>query len=365
MAPLFEVVIFYKKMNIKMNTYYYYQNGKNEGKIEADSPSGVILELDKKYGAKGLDWKNDLSVRIFQEIITKNNSSYHIELVKVSNSGKIIDKSAVAGKAWNIKLKYKEIEIDGHIYDNTDQTIYVLWESIARILKIDMDKEIEEIEFTVDLEKGKESQKNKLVLFFSKKGNYGKIWKYSDARKAMAKARLAMDGRGIEGERPREFRYSMGYDFRTNEKDKDIPDGSFIVGSPFPFGPRNERRIANVDLNKEDWSELLKILKENPKRLRCKICGLFEGETNCIGQKTKFQKGHFQSHLSGGNVSKANIFSICQYCNTDESNIYDIDPITGKKIWNFIPAINKRDYKTKIEIYGFLKKHLKKKDLDI
>ena len=187
--------------------------------------------------------------------------------------------------------------------------------------------------------------------------------KYSELREAMDREGLGLVGRGIEGERPREFRYAMGYNFRTNEKDKNVPDGYCLVGSPLPFGPRNERRVANLDLQKEDWSELSSILSKDTKRLRCKVCGLFEGETNRIGQKTTFQKGHYESHLSGGDVSEENIFAICQYCNTEQLNIYDIDPVTGKKKWNLIPAISKRDYATKIEIYNYLKQHLKEEDI--
>ena len=45
----------------------------------------------------------------------------------------------------------------------------------------------------------------------------------SEVTKLMEKRGLKMVGRGIEGERPREFRYSMGYQFITNDKDRNIP----------------------------------------------------------------------------------------------------------------------------------------------
>lgn len=344
-------------------SYIIYGNGRFFGTIPSKSPKEAISFLDKKYSAEGINWIKDLSIRIFRERVITYNKTTKIKLFRFTNKGKPININSTKAKHWEIRLKYKNKKIIADILDSTDITIYALWESIKRNLNIDLNKEISKIDFKVELIKGKLSQKAKLVLFFSNKANCKKLWKYNDLREAMKIAGLEMVGRGIEGERPRELRYAMGYSFITSEKDKKVPDGHCLVLSPFPFGSRNERRNATLHLDKKNWSELQKILKNNPKRLRCGICGLFEGETNRIGQETKFQKGHLISHLSGGNISKSNMFAICQYCNTDQLNLFDIDSKTGKKIWNLIPVISRRDYRTKLEIFRFLKKHLKKVDV--
>jgi len=339
-----------------------YKNGEVDGNFELSQPADVFPLLNSKYTLKGLAWRSDLLIRVYFSEVVKEKGKIDIKLRRVNNlNGRLIPEEG--SKGWNIELEYGDTKVYGEIFDNTDQTVYVLWEEIQKETKLDLTKEIDNLTFKVISKRKDLTQKSKLVLFFSRKENCGKLWKYSDLNVAMEKEGLKLDGRGIEGERPREFRYAMGYSFKTNEKDKNVPDGYCLVESPFPFGRRNERRVANVDLEKTDWSELLAILKTNPKFLRCKICGLFEGETNRIGQKTKFQKGHFISHLSGGDASNQNIFAICQYCNTEEENIYDIDPKTGKKVWNLIPAINKTDYKSKLLILEFLLKHLKKSDI--
>ena len=127
---------------------------------------------------------------------------------------------------------------------------------------------------------------------------------------------------------------------------------------------RNERRNANISLNKEDWSELLSILKKDSKKLRCFWCGLFEDETNKIGQKTKFEKGHLIAHLSaGGDASKENITAICKYCNSLQKDIFSYDTNTGKKIYHIIPFLKNQQYKEKMEAIQFLLKHLKKEDI--
>jgi len=188
-----------------------------------------------------------------------------------------------------------------------------------------------------------------------------------DLDEAMDKKGLKFYGaRGIGGERPRECRYAIGYDWRTNDQDKKVPDGHCMVESPFPLGlERNERREATCSLKKKDWTEVKKILSEDPTRLRCFVCGLFEGETNHIGQKTCFQKGHGTSHLGGGTVAASNITAICRYCNGEMKNIYDIDLRTGKKKYLIVPFLkNRANYKEKLAALEFLAKHLKKKDIE-
>jgi len=319
-----------------------------------------------------------------EEFFNNNKSSLEQELksfsiriyfVDIENKGKIIgkiikvkgdklqnEKNAVV---WNFKGKYnKNIPIDLELIDNSD-IVYVFWDLLEYILQKKSKDFIEQLEFSINVNPKKEgyTEKQKLILFFSKKKNC-KTWTYSELRKAMIKEGLELSGRGIEGERPREFKYALGYPFITNEVDKKVPDGSVYIPYPFPIFSRNERRNVNVNLEKEDWSELLEILKREPKLLRCFECGRFEGEMSKIGSKTKFEKGHIQGHLSSdGSSSEENILALCKQCNSDQKDIYSYDKKTGKKIWHIIPFIKNRDYKEKIEVLKFLLGHLKKEDL--
>lgn len=304
------------------------------------------------------------AIRIyFVNIIDLSKNKLVAEIVALSNQG--IPQKVETATIWEFNGKYKDKEITIKTIDKKDIT-YHIWEVIEYFLKKPITDIIPDLVFTlkVKTKKNKEyNQKQKLILFFSKKENCGKLWKYSEVRKAMSKEGLDMVGRGIEGERPREFRYDLGYPFITSEQDKKVPDGSFIVLQPFPTFPRNERRLANINLEKSDWTELLDILKTDSKKLRCFECGLFEGESNKIGQKTKFELGHLQTHSSGGNVSKENIVAICKYCNSEQKNIFDIDPITGKKVYHIVPFLKTRNYSEKIIALRYLCGHLKKEDV--
>ncbi|MCX6746869.1 MAG: hypothetical protein NTU63_01910 [Candidatus Pacearchaeota archaeon] len=350
------------------NLIAMYQNGRRIlfQKV-ADIPEAIAKakEYFSKQGKKIEDETKIFSIRMyFIEIDDEDKKNYKVLINSVNPEGKKINQDTAV--CWKFDGTYKGITIKIQTFDKKDIT-YHIWEVIEYLLKEDNTKTISNLKFNLDVKtkKGEDyNQKQKLILFFSKKENCGKLWKYEEARKAMSKAGFAMVGRGIEGERPREFRYDLGYPFITSEQNKNVPDGSFMVEFPFPTMPRNERRNANVSLEKDDWSELLEILKKEPKKLRCFECGLFEGETNKIGQTTKFEKGHLATHSSGGDVSKGNITAICKYCNSEQKNVYSWDKITGKKIYHLVPFLKNRNYEEKLEALKYLMNHLKKEDVD-
>jgi hypothetical protein len=349
-----------------MINFIYYDNGNFVEEISCNSLDGVFKHIDEKYEKVGVDWRVDVTIRIFQVEIKKLKNQTVINVIGIHNKhSRLIRIDKPESKSWKIELSHNSSmfnPIQSKIHDSTDVTIYVLWEVIRGVIKYDLDEIIKDITFEVEKVKGKPTSKSKLIQFFSNRLNCNKLWKYSDLVQEMDKQGLKLQGRGVEGERPREFRYALGYTWRTNDIDKNVPDGSCIVRSPFPFEPRNERRAVTHNLNKENWSELLNILTDDPVKLRCFVCGLFADETNHTGQITTFQKGHGMAHLEKGNNSESNIIAICRYCNSEQGNIYNLDPATGKKTYNIIPFLQKRNYGEKLKAFKYLKDHLKKED---
>ena len=347
-----------------MNSYKIYENGKPLDNLNVDKFDQIIKRLDKKYKSREF-WTKNLIIRIYN---VEERNVHKKKLIDVS----IVDNKGGTNKSvkpnWTIEFenKNKNISIIAKLWDRKQQmkTVYVLWDIIKQNCTFDLNKEINNIDFKVLNSSGLQTQHSRLVEFFSKKENCNKLLKYSEVTDQMEKLGLKMVGRGIEGERPREFRYSMGYQFITNDKDKSVPSKFCKVISPFPTENRNERRAANADLEKKDWSETLNILKKGVKQLRCFYCGRFEGETNRIGQKTVFEKGHLQSHTSKGDVSKKNIIEQCKYCNTFLSNYFDFDPNTLKANINAEKAVEKANTVTKKKILDeLLSKLLKKTDV--
>lgn len=331
-----------------MNNYLIYQNGKPINN-QFQNFSEALDFLDTKFKKREV-WKKQYIIRIYKKELSKNKMSENLNIKLVNiDTGKTLEKN---NPNWTVSFSHENQNIVGKIWDkiNHMKSIYVIWDEIRGMVKFDLEKEIKNINFKVIRSGGKVTQHSRLVEFFSDKKNCGKILKYSEVTKLMEKRGLKMVGRGIEGERPREFRYSMGYQFITNDKDRNIPSKHCKVISPFPSTNRNERRNADFDLDKKDWSSTYEILKKNVKRLRCFYCGRFEGEINRIGQKTIFQKGHLQSHFSEGNISKNNIIEQCQYCNTFLSNFFDFDPYTLKANVNALKAVEKSTIKEKLEI---------------
>lgn len=350
-----------------MGKVLLYQNAQRKLFDDAKDEKDATKKVEDYYSSNNSsleDASKIYSVRIYFVDVSKKGNKLEATIYSVSNSGKMINPEK--STSWTFKGRYEDKEILIKTFDKKDIT-YHLWEILEYLLEKENKNIIEDLDFTLEVktkDNSKEyNQKQKLILFFSKKGNWGRLWKYEEVREAMKKEGLDMIGRGIEGERPREFRYDLGYPFITSEQDKDVPDGFFRMDFPFPNQPRNERRMATTQLEKEDWTELLEILKKAPKKLRCYECGLFEDETNKIGQKTKFEKGHLQTHSSGGDVSEENIVAICKYCNSEQKNVYSYDSGTGKKNYHVVPFLKNRNYAEKIEALNYLVKHMKSEDV--
>ncbi len=352
-----------------MNRVILYQNAQQKlftsAKDEAEAIKKVLFYYKNKNQSLD-DVSKNYSIRIYFVKIIKHEQAHKEAIIKsLTSKGSPIDTSKAV--IWTFKGTYKDINILIKAIDTKDIT-YHIWEVLEYFLNKENKDLIQDLDFTLHVKPKKQNnhytEKQKLILFFSKKENCNKLWTYEDARIAMQKALLSMKGRGIEGERPREFRYDLGYPFITSEQNKNVPDGSFRVDFPFPNQQRNERRNINITLIKKDWSELFVILSKDSTRLRCFECGLFEEEINKIGQKTKFEKGHLINHLSGGIIAENNITSICKHCNSKQKDIYSYNLETGKKFFHLIPFLKNKNYNEKIKALKYLLQSMKKKDIE-
>lgn len=348
-----------------MSYVLMFQNAQQKLFKPANNVPDCLIKVRAFFEEQGKNYDGILkafAIRIYIVHIAEDDDGVtNCKITSILPTGKVQNEEKAV--IWKFQGTYKNRKIYIKLIDKKD-VLYAIWDMLEHILGQSNIETIKDLTFDLNVDSKNEeyTSKQRLGLFFSKPGNWGRLWKYSELRAAMSKEGLAMEGRGIEGERPREFRYDLGYPFLTNEQDKNVPDGSCICKYPFPTMSRNERRNATTNLSKEDWSELVGILQKDPKRLRCYECGLFEEETNKIGQKTKFNKGHLEAHLAGGDVSDENITAICQYCNSEQRDMFNYDKDTGKKIYNTIPFLKERDYATKIKAFIYLLEHLKSED---
>lgn len=218
------------------------------------------------------------SIRIYF-IEVNDKEKINGKIIKIKGNKTQDEETAVI---WNFKGRYKNILIELELIDNSD-IVYTFWDLLENILKKKSKDFIQDLEFSLSVNPKKEgyTEKQKLILFFSKKENC-KMWSYNNLRESMNKEGFAMSGRGIEGERPREFRYALGYPFITNEVDKKVPDGSVYIPYPFPILPRNERRNANSDLDKNYCSDNNNLfVSQNKPETACE--NSFECDSNlCI-----------------------------------------------------------------------------------
>ena len=348
-----------------------YENGNKKLFAETKNADDCIKLVKQYYNKLGISFEERaiaFSIRIYiVEITEKDKWNTFCEIISLGHNSKI--QKAETAVVWEFMGHYKNKTVQIKLTDKKDM-LYAIWDLFEIIIGQKNIEIVKDLKFEITVKpkpktKGGYTSQQRLTLFFSKEGNWGRLWKYDDLRAAMSQEGLAMQGRGIEGERPREFRYVLGYPFITNETDKNIKDGHCIVHYPFPTLPRNERRNPNTNLDKEDWSELLGILGKDAKRLRCFECGLFEDEKNKVGQLTKFQKSHLESFLTSnsGDASKDNIVAICQHCNGQQKNKFNYNKDTGKKIYNYVEFIKPINKDEKLKVLNFLISTLETKDV--
>lgn len=354
-----------------MKYYYLTKNAAPLTFIEG-SLDDVDNYLHEKYTNKEIDWKKSLTIRIYEYYIVTNNNNCTDIIVKNINKNTFKEPSNPTIN-WEINFNFKDENkrYSSKLYNSkggSNKTVYVLWDIIDKVTNRNCKEECDNkdnIEFIIN-HYGKLTSHAVLTLFFQTKSNC-KTWTYKELELAIYNENPLWnfrdyEDRGLGGERPREWKNHMGYEYITNDKDRNVPDGSIHINSPIPTIIRNERRNADFDLIKEDWSSVLSILEKNVKRLRCFFCGRFEGEINKINEKTTFQKGHLTSLTSGGDSSKDNILSQCQYCNNTLNDFFDFDELTLKMKVNPIKAIEKQNEDTRIEILRTLLNNMIKRD---
>ncbi len=317
------------------------------------------LEDVKKYIEANYDneWEKTHKIRIFEYFINHVQNKKEIRVEFINNT---FLKPKTLELAWEIEVEFKDVNENYNIKlfhkkNQGNKLIVFLWDIMDEITKKSCKEECDirdNLKFKIT-HYSKKTSHAVLTLFFQNKKNC-KLWNYKDLdseiKKQLNLEFRDYEDRGLGGERPREWKKHMGYEWITSEKNREVPDGFVQILSPIPTKDRNERRNATSELKKEDWSDVYKILKKNTKQLRCFNCGRFEGEINRINEKTTFQKGHLQSVESGGKNEKENILSQCQYCNNTLNDYFDFDKDTLKMRPNPIKAVEKQDQETRIEI---------------
>ena len=125
------------------------------------------------------------------------------------------------------------------------------------------------------------------------------------------------DKRGWGGERPREVYYKLGFPLYTPRTKKSLINGKRLFECPFPICRINPERKA--------------IVSGTSTEKKCFTCGCKEGDTNIFGNPCKFEKGHFDPHINGGNETAGNQ---CKQCNSFYKDKVSWDYKTGKPTFN-------------------------------
>lgn len=282
-----------------------YQDGNFKTTLNNVSPSEI--------GSKIMELYADLGYGPFESFIIKTF------MIKKSISGDAISfemcemlESYVAGKdsGWKISVIFRNPlkngikSVSSVVYCKSPRHIYVAWDRIADLVEESENCKISdfyentgfEIKVT-DLGNFNSAHAN-LIKFFSIPENCNKLFTNRELN-----SRVKTDQRGIGGERPREFRYMMGYDFRSNYIDPEIPNGRYVCKYPFPVLTRSERRSPLLEfsgVSQDKASELIKLLSNQTSPVRCFECGYFEGEINKFGKRTRIEEGHLKSFTHGG-----------------------------------------------------------------
>ena len=125
--------------------YLIYINGVPENE-EFDTFEKVKNYLLTKYKSEEA-WKKNIITRIYfrETVIQKDLTT--INIIKVNNNtGNLEDHTSQSSKArWVINFKYKNLfNISAKIFDKTQmKTVYIIWDEIVKLTKLDLDKEIE------------------------------------------------------------------------------------------------------------------------------------------------------------------------------------------------------------------------------
>lgn len=203
-----------------MNRVLLYQNAEPKLFDTVKNLGEAIIKVGdyyKKLKTSLEEVSKGYSLRIyFVEIIKNTDKEKEAKIISISPEGIPVDEEKAI--KWTLNGEYKGTKIIIESFDKKDIT-YTIWETLEFLLGKENKNIIEDLDFKLQVRTKNGSgysEKQKLILFFSKKGNWGRLWTYDEAREAMRKERLEMSGRGIEGERPREFRYDLGYPFITS-----------------------------------------------------------------------------------------------------------------------------------------------------
>ena len=248
---------------------------------------------------------------------------------------KYTEQSTKSKKSYN--LKYKQ-------YDITTSSILYIYPILQHIFGVATNKELSELDWDYTHWHFKVTNEKKLSnhdLIFNVLLNLGDKFNTPISIDELEKKQY-LTGRGWGGERPREIYYKYGFPLYTPSTKKTLKKNMRQFECPFPICSINPFRKAIV---------------KNSDEKKCFTCGCKDGDINIFGHPCKFEKGHLDPHINGGN-SEARYQ--CKQCNSFYKDKITWDTETGKPTFNTYAILRdapKKEIIKNMKILGFTAGH--------
>lgn len=255
--------------------------------------------------------------------------SYNSETYNIHNANEVIYVSVFENqysceftpnkRSYQILFSYGDITIKCY-------NIHLLYVILQHIMNVKTNIELSELvwDFTkwkVDIFSlnGKQLSSNLLVIkHLLNLGCYNEILNIEDLERDCK----LTDNRGWGGERPREVYYKYGFPFMTSAHMKTLKPKQRLMRCPFPTENINPKRKA--------------IVQNQDGIKKCFTCGVKDGENDKFGNVCKFEKGHFEPHIIGGDSTAS---YQCKWCNTFYKDKITWSVETGKPEFNLYAII--------------------------
>ena len=230
-----------------------------------------------------------------------------------------------------IDFTYKDLQIKTY-------NVHILYVILQHVYGVTTIKELSELSWDytqwnvkITLSKSTNSLSNcmKILQYILNRPSYGVPMKTIDLDNE-----CPLNGRGWGGERSREVNYKLGFPLMTSKLlPGRVKEGERVILCPFPTESINPNRVANIIPGDE---------------LKCFTCGVQEGGLDKFGKVVKFERGHCEPHIMGGDDSAR---YQCKWCNTFYKDKITWNIETNKPEFNLYAII--RDA-SKLEIKNVL-----------